>query len=430
MTIALYACAVIAIATVIGFLIFNLDTIFSFAKYVISILNSLVLGLLIAYLLNPIMSFYENKVLHIKRKKEQSEKAFKRTKRFFSIILTFISVLVLISILLLMIVPQIINNFDLLKNNISVYLDTTVKWLDEKIDRIPFISSDFSIEEKITTEKIAAWVTDLAISLGDFVINNGKTIILSIINLVLGIIISLYTLFYKEKLLSSIKKFFKAILPQKTYKSFAETIVYSDRVFGQYIRGKAIDSMIVGILLFIALFIANVPFFGIASLFIAASNMIPYFGPFIGGAPSFLLIFMVDPWKAVLFLVILLVIQQIDANFIDPKIVGDAVGLSALWVIIAVSVFGGIFGFAGMFLAVPIFTVVYNYIKRAVNRRLNKNGLPTDTLYYSDLEAEEVASLPVQVPPETTAVVEYKSNKIEEILVNSELNNKKEGESK
>lgn len=422
-TIALYACAVIAIATLIGFLLFNLGIITGYAANIISILNSLVLGLAIAYLLNPLVNFYERTVLHLRRKKMQgSTRNAKKARRFIAIAFTVITVILILSIFVFLIVPQIVNNFDLLKENISKYVDLAIETINK------YIPANTATE---LVKKIEDGLRNFAITLGNMAINYSGQLIIGILNTVLGIIIALYILFFKEELLSGTKKFFKAILSTNAYPKFAETISYSNKVFGQFIRGKIIDSTIVGFLLYIALLIVGIPFggipfSGIVSLFVAASNIIPYFGPFIGAAPSFLLIFMADPIKAFIFLVVLLIVQQIDANFIDPKIVGDSVGLSALWVITAVTVFGGIFGILGMFLAVPIFTVVYNYVKKAVEKRLETRGLPKETSFYSDMEASTDSLLPVPSPSKGAAVVPFKSQSSnEEDAKNDE--NKKEG---
>lgn len=405
-TIALYACAVIAIATLIGFLLFNLDLLTGYAADIISILNSLVLGLAIAYLLNPLVNFYERTVLHLRRKRMQgSTKNARKARRFLAITFTVITVLLILSVFVFLIVPQIVNNFDLLKENISKYVDLAIETINK------YIPANTATE---LVKKIEEALRNFAVNLGNMAINYSGKLIIGILNTVLGIIIALYILFFKEELLSGTKKFFKAILSTKAYPAFADTISYSNKVFGQFIRGKIIDSTIVGFLLYLSLLIVGIPFggipfSGIVSLFVAASNIIPYFGPFIGAIPSFLLIFMADPIKAFIFLVVLLIVQQLDANFIDPKIVGDSVGLSALWVITAVTVFGGIFGILGMFLAVPIFTVVYNYVKKAVEKRLEIRGLPQDTVFYSDMEASAESILPVPTSNKGSAVVPFKA---------------------
>ena len=184
------------------------------------------------------------------------------------------------------------------------------------------------------------------------------TFVIEIKNAVLGLILSVYFLFSKELIIAQIKKVMTAILSPVKTSSIIKNLRYVSSTFGSFLTGKILESIIIGLLTFIVLGIFNVPFYPIVSLIVGVTDIIPIFGPFIGAIPSAFIIFLANPIKAIWFVIIILVIQQIDANIIGPKILGEKTGLSSMWVIISLAIAGGLFGVAGMILGVPLFAVL------------------------------------------------------------------------
>ena len=167
----------------------------------------------------------------------------------------------------------------------------------------------------------------------------------------------------------------KAILPKNLYVNVMTTLNYSDRVFGGFLIAKIIASVIIGFITFIVLTIFNVPYALVISIIIGVTNIIPYFGPFIGAVPCGILLLLIDPKKCLTFVIVILIIQQFDGNFLSPKLIGNKTGIKSFWVLFSILLFGGIFGFPGMIFGVPIFAVIYSLLTKLVNDRLKKKGL-------------------------------------------------------
>ena len=201
-------------------------------------------------------------------------------------------------------------------------------------------------------------------------------------NVVLGIIISIYILIDKEKFCALAKKISYAILPQRAADKTIEITHRSSDTFGKFLSGKILDSLIIGILTFVVLTIFKMPYTLLVSVIVGITNIIPFFGPFIGAIPSVIIILFVSPVKALWFLLIILVIQQIDGNIIGPKILGDSIGISAFWILFSILVAGKFLGLVGMVIGVPLFAVIYSIIKEVVESQLDKKGMKTKTEDY------------------------------------------------
>jgi predicted PurR-regulated permease PerM len=203
-----------------------------------------------------------------------------------------------------------------------------------------------------------------------------------IINMLLGIIVSVYVLFSKEKFLAQARKAMHAFFPRNVVMNAARLVRTTDDIFGNFIIGKIIDSMIIGVLCFIGLALMNIPNAVLVSFIIGVTNIIPYFGPIMGAVPSFFLTAIVSPTQGILLLIFVIILQQIDGNIIGPMILGDSTGLPAPWVIFAILFFGGLFGVPGMFIGVPFFAVIYCLVHEAIVVRLEKKGLALGTEDY------------------------------------------------
>jgi predicted PurR-regulated permease PerM len=203
-----------------------------------------------------------------------------------------------------------------------------------------------------------------------------------LLNLVIGVIISIYLLSGKTRLLAQAKKVCYAVLGKRRGGYLCNVCTYANRVFGSFIGGKLLDSLIIGILCFLGLSILDMPYTMLISIIVGVTNIIPFFGPYLGAIPSALLLLVIDPMEALYFIIFILVLQQIDGNIIGPVILGDATGLGSLWVVVAILVFGGLFGIFGMVIGVPLFAVLYKIASELINKLLEERGLSTATADY------------------------------------------------
>ena len=211
-----------------------------------------------------------------------------------------------------------------------------------------------------------------------------------LLNIVLGVFFAIYTLSSKEKLIAQFKKSIRAFTSENNYNSILEFGNFTNKTFGAYLLGKVLDSLVVGVVIFIVFVIFKIPYAPLLSVLIAITNVIPVIGPFIGAIPGVLIIFIVDPSKVLWFIIINVVIQQIDGNIIVPKILGETTGLSSLWVLFSITIMGGIWGLFGMFISVPIFAIIYMLIKLFVEKRLRSKEHPIATSdYYPENEIRE-----------------------------------------
>jgi len=190
----------------------------------------------------------------------------------------------------------------------------------------------------------------------------------------------------KERFIGQIKKVMYSLFGAKKCNNVLEDLRFVNKTFGGFIGGKLLDSLIIGLLCFACISVMGMPYPVLISVIIGVTNVIPFFGPFLGAIPSALLVLVVDPMQCLYFLIFILLLQQFDGNFLGPLILGDSTGLSSFWVIFVITTFGGLFGVLGMLLGVPVFAVLYAFFKRKINRGLEKRGYPTETLPYVNLK--------------------------------------------
>lgn len=291
----------------------------------------------------------------------------------------------LISIFLWVVIPQVGASVYGIVKNVPDLITNADKYVSETLGSLKRIELPSEISGKITSiiEELLIAITELLKNIVPQIIYTTKQITSAVVNTIVGIIISVYLLFSKEKFFAQIKKTLSAFLPADKVKHMTELAHSSHNIFSGFISGKILDSLIIGIICFIGTSIFNMPYAMLISVIVGVTNVIPYFGPFIGAIPSIVLIMFVDPLTALGFAVFILVLQQFDGNILGPKILGDSTGISAFWVIFSVMLFGGLYGFLGMFLGVPVFAVFYAVIRANVEYRLKNKGLSENTHDYS-----------------------------------------------
>lgn len=376
-TIALYSFLVICSVMIFYLSLSQLEALLGKVSEVILVLQPFIMGVIIAYLLNFILKFYENVVFETKIFKKMKLKK----KRGLGLLLTYITAFALIALFIQFVLPQVIDSIVGLINDIPTYIEKSNRFINESFKNIDLSPRYQEIVYKNVNgliDYILKFATECIPVIGNLI----RTIASSIWNIIIGLIISIYILMEKEKFIGMSRKITIAILPLRSANKIMEIAHRSNTIFGKFLGGKILDSSIIGILTFIILTITNMPYTLLVSVIVGITNIIPFFGPFIGAVPSFIIIVFVSPIKAIWFLIIILIIQQIDGNIIGPKILGDSVGLSAFWILFAIMVAGKFMGVLGMVIGVPIFAVIYSLIKEFIENRLDKKGLAKDTKDY------------------------------------------------
>ena len=374
-TIAIYAFIVICFSIVFANIISKLDAFTGKMSQIMAVFQPFIIGFIIDYLINFILKFYEDRVF------KKFIKGSKKSLRGVAVILSYLTASLIFYVFIQFVVPQLVESITGLVNDIPRYLYDMKVILEQTLNETD-ISPEYMtlINDKLT--EITNWVLQLVTNLLPIIGGIVMAFASSVWNIILGIIISVYLLVDKEKFFALGKKVVVALFNDKHANIILNLANRTNLTFGKFIGGKIIDSAIIGVLTFIILTIFKMPYSLLISVIIGITNIIPFFGPFIGAIPSAIIILFISPIKAVWFGVIILVIQQIDGNIIGPKILGDSIGISAFWILFAILVAGKLFGLVGMIIGVPMFALIYSIVKDVIEIRLSKKGLPTDTTEY------------------------------------------------
>lgn len=360
-----------------------------FAK-LFSVLTPVLYGLGMAYLLAPIVNFLERAILRLgdklERKRGKAIRIHKGWLRAASIFLTWAVVLVLVYLLLSMLVPQLVDSITTLVNNLESYYTTIYDWVTGLLSDNPELTDLFNryyneTIQWLTTKLLPGLQTAVTNFTGSLVTGVWSVVIFTK-NFLIGIIVSVYLLAAKEKSTARCCKLLYGVLPEEQAKFAMRGFRQMDHIFSGFVRGKLLDSLIIGILCFIGCSILKLPYTPLVSVVVGVTNVIPFFGPFLGAIPCALLILLVSPLKCLYFVIFIFLLQQLDGNVIGPKILGDSTGISSLWVIVAILVGGGFGGVLGMFLGVPIFACLQVLVRWLLNTRLEKRHMPLQAWEY------------------------------------------------
>lgn len=360
-----------------------------FAK-LFSVLTPVLYGLGMAYLLAPIVNFLERAILRLRdkleRKRGRAIRIHKGWLRAASIFLTWAVVLVLVYLLLSMLVPQLVDSITTLVNNLESYYTTIYNWVTGLLSDNPELTDLFNryyneTIQWLTTKLLPGLQTAVTNFTGSLVTGVWSVVIFTK-NFLIGIIVSVYLLAAKEKSTARCCKLLYGVLPEEQAKFAMRGFRRMDHIFSGFVRGKLLDSLIIGILCFIGCSILKLPYTPLVSVVVGVTNVIPFFGPFLGAIPCALLILLVSPLKCLYFVIFIFLLQQLDGNVIGPKILGDSTGISSLWVIVAILVGGGFGGVLGMFLGVPIFACLQVLVRWLLNTRLEKRHMPLQAWEY------------------------------------------------
>lgn len=389
--IGIIALSVIILGVSFIYLLFNGSLFFAAFRKIFNVFMPILYGFIMAYLLSSIVNFIEEKCLIplYKRFKVNITTKIMSRMRLFSITIALIFAFLCIYAFLLIVVPEIYKSLQSIVTSFPTYINNLIHFSELVLARYPEIEQYFmSIMNEYSTD-VYEWVSSLLPSMNAFIKSLSQSVIsfiLTLWDLVLGLIVAIYMLASKEKFIGQSKKILFSVFKTERANNILKEIRFIDRTFGGFISGKLLDSLIIGILCFICLTIIGTPYPLLISFIIGVTNIIPFFGPFIGAIPSAFLILMVDPLECLYFLIFILLLQQFDGNYLGPKILGDSTGLSSFWVLFSITIFGGLFGFIGMIIGVPTVAVIYELIRRFMSRQLTKKGYPLDTVPYINVK--------------------------------------------
>lgn len=334
-------------------------------------------GIVIAYVLDPMVKFFHTKLFKEKKK-----------TRGFAILLAYLVAILLLVLLAWLVIPQIVDSIAMLFTNFPSYIQSVQDMLGMAQERF---GVDLSSATKVLddSEAMVKEIYSMASAAMPQIVASIGSVASNFVAIFTSIAASIYMLADKEHLLHQLRTLAHAFLPEKAAENTLRICHYANVNFTGFFVGKIIDSAIIGVITFVAMAILRLDFALLISVFIGITNIIPVFGPFIGAIPSIFILLLVDPIQAVIFGVLILVIQQVDGNFIGPKILGSSIGISALWILFSIVVGGDLFGLVGMVVGVPLFATFYGLAREFVHYMLDKRGLDSEGNHVGEVVEDE-----------------------------------------
>ena len=382
--------AVVAASIVLFFIIYRMHGFMDVVSKVVGILMPFVYGLVMAYLLCPVYNWSYSKTNKMKLLKTGKKDRSNMYSRIVATIVSMVTLTVILISLMWMIIPGLIDSITGLAKSLPGQINNFIEWLNITLTKL---TNGNGILSNITNSVLDAgrkWVETTIIPGSETLISTLSTHVFNILsgikNFFIGIIICVFFLNSKDTFAAQSRKIAYAVFKKENADKFLYGTHFINLTFGKFINGKLIDSFIIGIMCFIFMSVVDWPYAMLISVIVGVTNIIPFFGPFIGAVPSSLLILIVDPWTCLYFVVFILALQQLDGNIIGPKILGESIGIPSFWIMFAILVGGGMFGFVGMVLGVPIFACIYEYITYKVEGRLDKKGMSIKTNDYRKLK--------------------------------------------
>ena len=385
--------AIFSACIMIFFFLLRLDIIVRFFGKATEAVQSIIYGLVIAFILRPVASFWQEKIeAYLHRRfpnEEEKKKKHHIVAKGISVGIAMLIALLVIATVIGMIGPRVVDSIKNVVASSSGFLEKIEQWAYGLQDKHPELFSAGGEAYQKALEYLEDWVNTDLLGWMNTLVTGFTTYVIgffsSLMNWVLGLIVAIYALAERESFDGQAKKMVYAFLPVENANVVIAIARKTNQVFSGFISGKLIDSLIIGVLCFVGLSVLRMPYTLLISVIVGVTNVIPFFGPYVGAVPSAFLILLVNPIQCLYFIIFILVLQQIDGNIIGPKILGDSTGLSAFWVIFSILLFGGLFGFVGMVIGVPTFAVIYYLIKSGVEYLLWKKGLPVETQEFSGL---------------------------------------------
>lgn len=361
-------------------------------KTLIKCAEPIIFGLVLAYLLNPVMKFAEKPCLKYLSGKMKNENKARKISRAFGVFVSLLFLFAVIGLLGAAIIPAVVDSVMRLVETVPSNVESFITFIQNG----EFGNTAWG---EALSEGIAAGASYLGTWMEESLLPKAQTYITqitsgvisavkSVLNFAIGIFVAMYCMAIQETLIGQAKKIVYAAFKPRTGNLIVEVTRETHRIFGGFITGKILDSAIIGVICYIGCCILQMPDSMLIAVIVGATNVIPFFGPIIGAIPCVLLVLIQNPLQALYLAIFILILQQADGNIIGPKILGDSTGLSSFWVMFAILIGGGMFGFFGMLLGVPTFATIYYGTRRIVNYFIRKRNLPISTVEY--IRAKEV----------------------------------------
>ena len=356
---------------IVIFAFINISYLWTFIKYIIAIFMPFIIGAMMAFALNVLLNVVENKLF--KKLNKKNTKTWKKLKRPASLVTTFIIIIAIIALILGLIIPQLKNTVELFTENFDSYKTQSVELLEKVgIEKKTINKLNNNIEN--IPEEATKYISKNSDKIMQTTVGVATTVAGTVTTIVLGIVFAIYILLKKEDLTRQFKKLARAYLPEKRQRTLKEISTLSNKTFGNFVSGQCIEALIIGLLCFIGMLILQIPYAPTIAVLVGFTALIPVFGAFIGTAIGAFLILMVDPTKALVFVIFIIILQQLEGNLIYPKVVGNSVGLPGIWVMVAVTVGASIGGILGMLLSVPVCSILYSILRTDVNNRIDQKN--------------------------------------------------------
>lgn len=360
----------ISMSILFFFLLYKAREVHGAYERVLGILMPFLYGGAIAYLLKPVCNFWERMLEKLIGKRGRGKRLIPPLSILISLLLGLGSVCAL----LVLVLPQLLSSISAVARTIPQSIDELTVWIMKYAGENEVIGNYITEFLDSVSVRLPDWLSSTLLPWMQTLLNGFSNSIFNIVtvfsNLFLGVIVAVYLLGSRRTLARQGTLVLRSLMRRRWADAVLSELHYMDRMFGGFINGKLVDSLIIGILCFAGMTLLGLPYAVLVSVIVGVTNIIPFFGPYIGAVPSALLILMVNPLQCVIFLVFIILLQQFDGNILGPKILGNVTGLSSLWVLFAILFFGGLFGFIGMIVGVPVFAVLYDLIRKGVRRGL------------------------------------------------------------
>ena len=359
---------------------------------VIKILSPFVWGLVISWIIFPMMRSFEDNLFmplgeRIHKKNPQTAKKFARS---FAVLLSELVFLAAIAALVYLILPQLYQSIETIVRSSDGYISSLTTWIETVLIDYPEIESYLLSAVGTLNTGLIEWLqTTILPELGNLVTNvtaGVYYVLMGVYNLLIGIIVSIYVLGNLETFRANAKRMLYSAVSVDNDKRFLDGLKFTNRTFIGFLNGKLLDSAIIGLICYVCCSLLKMPYALLVSVIVGVTNIIPFFGPFIGAIPSGIIILMVSPLKALIFVVFIIILQQVDGNIIGPKILGSTTGINGFWVMFSIILGAGLFGFWGMLLGVPVFVVIYTLINLSIEKNLREKDLPFETSDYIGMD--------------------------------------------
>ena len=400
---------IFAVCIAVLLLITQIDAVKSTLSHIGGILSPILIGVILAYIINPLCMFFEKRFKRLFAKsKKMKARTRHRLARGLSILLSILFLIAVIALLIFLIIPEFLESFRKLIEIAPSLVEKGSDWLSDSLESDNTFGQNIGQAIQGLEKSLTDWVGGTLSSVIGSLISGATEIAMFVVDLLVSFVVCVYALLEKNRFLGQIKKIIFAVFSANRANDILDVARYGNSVFGKFIIGKLISSSIVGTITFLFMTAVGMPYALLSAGVIAVTNVIPFFGPFIGGIPTAFIILLTDVEYGIIYIIFLLVIQQLEGNIIEPMIMEDRTGVSKFWITFAVLFFGGVFGVGGMIFSVPIIAIIFYVIRIAVERSLARKGLVVNSMAYRtvgsvDPESNELLPFPSKHPTRSSA---------------------------